>query len=308
MNKEKRYYKKEDLKAVIPEIYSFMESHPLEYLQCGTYQLPRGIFLNVESYETRSENPNGFEAHRRYIDFQYMINGREIISVCDKEILYSVGPYDCNRDIEFYQSTGGQNCILIQGEGLLLYPKHAHMPCLEFENQRMQVKKAVFKIPISYFLDIKVLVFDIDGTLTDGRIYMGNHGEMMKAFDVKDGYGICQVLPDIGIIPIVITSRNSDIVKRRCAELGIKYLFQNVDDKWSKLKVLLYELNLSISNVVYMGDDLNDMVCMDTIIKGGGMTACPQNAVSAVKRIADYVCSNNSGYGAARELIDFLAL
>lgn len=328
MYKKERFLKKEEVVSVVPEICLFMESNSFDHFPCGTYQLPKGIYLNVESYETQPRDSRVFEAHRRYIDFQYMIDGREIISVCEKDALHCIEKYDQERDIEFYRSVEmhsgesaddtkwcvpghkkkGKDYVLTQGEGLLLYPNHAHMPCLRFGEKGVHVKKAVFKIPISYFMDIKTLVFDVDGTLTDGKIYMGNDGEVMKAFDVKDGYGIHCLLPSIGIIPVVITSRNSDIVKRRCMELGINYIFQNVDDKWLTLSSLLDKLNISASNVVYMGDDLNDIVCMKAIELGGGMIACPQNAVNAVKKIADYICSNHAGNGAARELIDFLSL
>ena len=85
-------------------------------------------------------------------------------------------------------------------------------------------------------MSIKLLVMDVDGTLTDGHIYMGPDGEVMKAFDVKDGYGIAHILPRYGIIPVIITGRRSQIVERRCAELGITELYQGVGDKLERLK------------------------------------------------------------------------
>ena len=90
-------------------------------------------------------------------------------------------------------------------------------------------------------MKIKLLVMDVDGTLTDGKIYMGAEGEMMKAFDVKDGYGIAHILPRLGITPVIITGRRSGIVERRCAELGITELYQGVRDKLEKLRELLHE-------------------------------------------------------------------
>ena len=70
---------------------------------------------------------------------------------------------------------------------------------------------------------IRILIMDVDGTLTDGKIYMGCQGEVMKAFDVKDGCGIKDILPEAGIIPVIITGRKSEIVKRRCEELNIEH-------------------------------------------------------------------------------------
>ena len=79
--------------------------------------------------------------------------------------------------------------------------------------------------------NIKYLVMDVDGTLTDGKIYMGNDGEVMKAFDIKDGYGIHDLLPPSGIVPVIITGRGSEILLNRCEELGITKVFQNVHNK-----------------------------------------------------------------------------
>lgn len=87
--------------------------------------------------------------------------------------------------------------------------------------------------------EIKLLVMDVDGTLTDGKIYMGNDGEVMKAFDVKDGYTIHYQLRPKGVIPVIITGRESQIVKNRCKELEIDYLYQGVSDKIAKLKAVL---------------------------------------------------------------------
>ena len=83
---------------------------------------------------------------------------------------------------------------------------------------------------------IKLLVLDIDGTMTDGKIYIGEQGELMKAFDIKDGYAIYKLLPEHGIKPVVITGRSSKIVENRCLELGVSELHQGCLDKGEKLK------------------------------------------------------------------------
>lgn len=147
---------------------------------------------------------------------------------------------------------------------------------------------------------------DVDGTLTNGRIYMGPNGEAMKAFDIKDGYGIHDILPNIGVEPVILTGRFSEIVIRRCNELGIKYVMQGVKDKLSKLKDFISGKNVTFKNVAYIGDDLNDMPCMMAILTGGGLVGCPKDAVKEVRLKANVKCKSNGGQGAVREFIEYL--
>ena len=148
---------------------------------------------------------------------------------------------------------------------------------------------------------IKALVMDVDGTLTDGKIFLGNNGEELKAFNVKDGLGIKKII-GLGIIPIVITGRSSNIIERRCKELGIDYLFQNVSDKLSLLKNLLKKLFIGMHQVAYIGDDINDIEC----IKNCGLTGCPKNSVKDIVEIVDYVCCLDGGEGCVREFIEYI--
>ena len=148
-------------------------------------------------------------------------------------------------------------------------------------------------------MKIKMLVMDVDGTLTDGRIYMGSSGEVMKAFDVKDGYGIVQ-LRNCGIVPVIITGRISDVVSHRAGELGITELYQGVSDKLQKLKDVSGSYNCTPDQIAYIGDDLNDLMC----IRYCGVTACPADAVEEVKAHVGYVCENQGGRGAVREFIN----
>ena len=150
-------------------------------------------------------------------------------------------------------------------------------------------------------LDLKVLVMDVDGTLTDGKIYMSANGELMKAFNIKDGYAIAR-LRDYGIEPVIITGRSSDIVKQRCAELKIKELHQGIENKSYKLRDICEELHVELSQVAYIGDDLNDLPCM----KICGFSACPSDAIKQVKDSVSYVCQAKGGDGAAREYIDHI--
>ena len=160
--------------------------------------------------------------------------------------------------------------------------------------------------------NIKFLVMDVDGTLTDGKIYMGQDGELFKAFHVKDGCGIKDILPVLGIRPIIITGRSSHIVENRCKELGITLLFQDVSDKALKLKEILTELSLkdgivySEQDVAFIGDDLPDLSCMRSVRDAGGITACPSDAAGCVKQAVNLVLGKRGGEGAVRELIDIL--
>ena len=147
---------------------------------------------------------------------------------------------------------------------------------------------------------IKYLVMDVDGTLTDGKIYMGQMGEVMKAFNIKDGAGIHDILIPAGIIPVVITGRSSDIVLKRCKELDITEVYQGVRDKISKL----CEITENLNSVAYIGDDINDLLCMESVKKAGGFIGCPADAVSKVKELSDYICKAKGGEGAVREFIE----
>lgn len=153
---------------------------------------------------------------------------------------------------------------------------------------------------------IKYLVLDVDGTLTDGKIYMGTSGEMLKAFDIKDGYGIHDMLIPSGIIPVIITGRSSKILENRCRELSVTDLFQGIKDKTYVLKQYLCSNNSSLQEVAYIGDDLNDLPCMKLVKEAGGIIGCPANAVSSVIEISDFVSSKNGGDGAVRDFIEYL--
>jgi 3-deoxy-D-manno-octulosonate 8-phosphate phosphatase (KDO 8-P phosphatase) len=151
-------------------------------------------------------------------------------------------------------------------------------------------------------MKIKMLVMDVDGTLTDGCIYIGAEGEVMKAFHVQDGYAIAHLLPKLGITPVIITGRSSRIVEKRASELKITHLHQGISDKLAKLKEVAAQLGVSSDEIAYIGDDLNDLDC----IRYCGHTACPADAVPEVLRSVDYICKRNGGRGAVREYISTL--
>ncbi len=151
---------------------------------------------------------------------------------------------------------------------------------------------------------VKYLVMDVDGTLTDGKIYIGNSGEVFKAFDVKDGYAIHTILSMYHIVPVIITGRISEIVLNRAKELNISEVYQGVSNKLATLKKILERDNRGLNTVAYIGDDINDIECMMAVKNEGGYIACPADAVNEVKRVASYVCISNGGHGAVREFID----
>lgn len=160
---------------------------------------------------------------------------------------------------------------------------------------------------MKFMSNIRILCMDIDGTLTDGKIYMGAKGEIMKAFSVHDGYAIKHILRDCGIVPVVITARENDIVNNRCKELGISEIYQGCSNKIEKLKEiadkfsLLYDGDM-IPGVAYIGDDMLDLDC----IKSSEVSGCPANSCKEIKRNVDYVCEAKGGEGAVREFIEWI--
>ena len=160
-------------------------------------------------------------------------------------------------------------------------------------------------------IKIKFLVMDVDGTLTDGKIYMGNNGEMFKAFDIKDGCGFKLLLPKKDIVPIIITARKSDILLNRCKELDITHIYQGIGDKFECLEKIIESFNgdenkYSLANVAYIGDDIIDLPCMLPIKSAGGLIGCPKDAVKQVSEISDFISSKDGGNGAVREFIEWI--
>jgi 3-deoxy-D-manno-octulosonate 8-phosphate phosphatase (KDO 8-P phosphatase) len=145
------------------------------------------------------------------------------------------------------------------------------------------------------------MAFDVDGVLTDGRLYFTHQGEAMKAFHTLDGKGI-GLLRAAGIQPAIITGRSSAIVQKRAEELGITRVFQGVGDKRECLLRLLASLNLSRDAAGFMGDDLIDLPAMLAC----AFSAAPCNAHPAVRNRAAFVSLARGGEGAVREVCDFI--
>ena len=151
-------------------------------------------------------------------------------------------------------------------------------------------------------VNVKALIMDVDGTLTDGGIYIGNQGEVMKKFDVRDGYAIHNILPSLGIIPIIITGRTSKIVENRCKELGITELVQGSLCKAEDMRSVLAKLGIALEETAYIGDDLPDKECMELV----GICGCPADAVEEIKDMCDFVSGKNGGNGAVRDFIEWI--
>lgn len=148
---------------------------------------------------------------------------------------------------------------------------------------------------------IRLLVLDVDGVLTDGRLYYGTRGEVLKAFHVRDGFGIKQ-LSRLGIEVAVISGRNSQAVGRRCRELGIEKVFQGADEKLVVFNRLLAELAIPASVCACIGDDSPDVPVMREV----GLAFAVADAHSEALAAAHYVTSLAGGHGAVREVCDRL--
>jgi 3-deoxy-D-manno-octulosonate 8-phosphate phosphatase (KDO 8-P phosphatase) len=148
---------------------------------------------------------------------------------------------------------------------------------------------------------IQLLVLDVDGVLTDGRLYFGPRGEVLKVFNVRDGYGIVQ-LRRAGLEVAVISGRRSRMVNARCRELGVRHLYQGVSDKRAVLQRLLARLKLPASACACVGDDLPDLPVMRSV----ALSFAVADAHPAVRRTADVVTRLPGGHGAVREVCDRL--
>jgi len=152
-------------------------------------------------------------------------------------------------------------------------------------------------------MSIKLIVLDVDGTLTNGEITYTESGDEGKSFCVKDGLAIASWIR-LGKEVAIITGRESKIVSRRAKELGIKHLYQGVKDKREVLQNILDELDLTMENVASIGDDLNDY----SMLVSSKISFVPANASNYVKKIADIILSQNGGDGAVREMIERLII
>jgi len=150
-------------------------------------------------------------------------------------------------------------------------------------------------------LGMKAAIFDVDGVLTDGRLFIGENGEMFKAFSTLDGHGL-KLLARAGITPIVITGRDSPAVRRRVADLGLQHAVYGAGDKLAAAQPLLATLGFDWAEVAAIGDDWPDL----PLLTRAGFACAPANAHVEVKAVAHHVTQRAGGDGAAREFCDLL--
>ena len=148
---------------------------------------------------------------------------------------------------------------------------------------------------------IKLLVLDVDGCLTDGKIIYSNSGEESKNFNVKDGFAITNWIK-LGYDVVIITGRKSQLVEYRAQELGIKYLYQGIKDKKAILEQLVEKLEITMNEVAAIGDELNDYKLLTNV----GKSFTPQDGAEYIKNIVDFVLTCKGGEGAVREMIDII--
>ena len=146
---------------------------------------------------------------------------------------------------------------------------------------------------------MKLLIIDVDGTLTDGSIIYDEDGNELKRFSVKDASGFF-VAEQIGIKIMVLTGRECKATERRIEELNVDYLFQNVKKKAEFLQNFCKNHQLQRNDLGYIGDDLNDLEAM----KMCGVVACPSDACVEVKKLSNYVSLVKGGYGVVRDVIE----
>jgi len=149
---------------------------------------------------------------------------------------------------------------------------------------------------------IKVILTDVDGVLTDTGIYYGPQGEALKRYSVRDGMGIERLRKYAGIETIIITGENSATVKSRAEKLKMQEFYLGVKDKTEVLEIIKRKNGYTKEEIAYIGDDSNDF----DVIQQCGFTATPNDGMSFIKEIVDYVCETKAGYGAFRELAEII--
>lgn len=148
---------------------------------------------------------------------------------------------------------------------------------------------------------VRLAAFDVDGILTDGRLYYTDSGEEIKAFHVQDGHGI-KMLSDSGVAVAIITSRTSRVVANRARDLGIELLYQGVANKLDAMQDLLKRLNMDVQRASYMGDDVIDL----PVLRRCGLAVSVPEAPVLVRKHAHYVTQAHGGRGAVREFAEFV--
>jgi len=149
---------------------------------------------------------------------------------------------------------------------------------------------------------IRLLLTDCDGVLTDNGVYYSERGEEMKRFSFRDGMGVERLRKLVQIETGIITGENSEIVKQRASKLKIAEYHPGISDKYSKVKELCKQWNITLEEIAYIGDDINDYEIMKLV----GLSACPADAFTPVLELANIVTESKGGQGAFRDFAEIL--
>ncbi len=150
-------------------------------------------------------------------------------------------------------------------------------------------------------MSIRLFICDVDGVLTDGKLFFGADGEEGKFFHVHDGQGL-KLLQNSGVTVAIISARHSKAVIQRMRDLAIEHVYLGEQNKLARLNTLCCELNISLNEVAYMGDDVADLACMQAV----KLAIAPANAVAIIRQAATKITHCSGGEGAVREACDFL--
>ncbi|OQY10549.1 MAG: 3-deoxy-D-manno-octulosonate 8-phosphate phosphatase [Fusobacteriia bacterium 4572_132] len=150
-------------------------------------------------------------------------------------------------------------------------------------------------------IKIKMIILDVDGTLTDGSIHIDNNGIETKSFNVKDGFAIVSA-KKMGINFAIITGRSSKVVAKRAEELGIIEIHQGIKNKAKEIEKIKEKYSLKKENIAYIGDDINDLPGL----RKAGLKGTPYDGVQEVKKIADFISTAKGGEGAVREFVEYI--
>ncbi|MBU2865269.1 HAD-IIIA family hydrolase [Reinekea forsetii] len=148
---------------------------------------------------------------------------------------------------------------------------------------------------------LSLVVFDVDGVLTDGKLYYTEQGESIKVFHVRDGVGL-KLLSDMGIQVAIVTAKDSKMVAKRVSELGVKHYFAGVKDKKLQVEELAKALNIPLNEIAFVGDDMVDVPAMNAV----GVSMCPSDAYDYVQEGVDYRVPLKGGEGVARHVCDVI--
>ncbi len=173
-----------------------------------------------------------------------------------------------------------------------MYSMHSHA---EHGNE------AIMQDIIEKAKNIKLVIFDIDGVMTDGSLFFDNNGDEYKAFNSFDGHGL-RMLQECGVKVAIITGRKSELVKHRMNDLGVTLLYQGYRDKTPAFEALLKEVNISKDQITYVGDDVVDLPIMSQL----DFAIAVQNAHPFVKKHAHWITERSGGRGAVRDVCEFI--